>query len=1307
MSAKHLDEEGLFHAARRIESADARELFLNQACGDDAGLAARVRALLEMHAQDASEFHPPVNGTVDFAPISEKPGSMIGPYKLKEQIGEGGFGLVFVAEQMEPVKRKVALKVIKPGMDTREVMARFTAERQALALMDHPNIARVLDAGATDSGRPYFVMELVRGIPITEYCDQNQLSPRDRLDLFVTVCQAVQHAHQKGIIHRDIKPSNVLVTSHDGKPVAKVIDFGVAKAISQQLTAHSVYTNFAQMIGTPLYMSPEQAEMSGLDIDTRSDIYSLGVLLYELLTGSTPLEKKKFAKAAYDEIRRLIREEEPQKPSTRLSTSDSIASIAAQRHMEPAKLSKLMRGDLDWITMKALEKDRTRRYETANGLARDIQRYLSDEPVEACPPSATYRLKKFAKKNRAALTTAATIALLLVGGIAVSAWQAVRARNAERVAQDAAIAEKQANEQSQKRLTQIEKGNEIITSIFADLDIRKVKHGTEPLEALLAQRLAKAAEQLEGEAIGDPLVVAGLQTRLGESLFNLGHAKDAIPLLTKASETRTAKLGPEHPDTLTSMGSLGVSYLADGKLDLALPLLEETFKIRKAKLGADHVDTLTSMGNLASGYQAAAKYDLALPLEEETFKLKKAKLGVDHPDTLNSMHNLAIVYDSIGKLDLAMPLLEESLKLRKAKLGADHPDTLFAMTALASVYQSAFKPDLALPLFDEALKLMKTKLGTDHPDTLRTMHLLAGAYEAISKLDLAVPLLEECLKLRKARLGPDHPDTIESMTLLARFYSAAGKLDLALPLIEETFAKQKAKFGPDHPATLVSMNILAECYRNAGKLELALPLWEESLKHSRAKLGADHPATLMCMNNMAMAYQAIGKLDLALPLFEETLKLSKAKMGADHPSTLLSMHNLAAAYRDAGQLDKAVPLAEESLSKMSVTLGPDHSGTLAGMNNLANAYRAAGQPEKALPLIEQSLAKLTAKFGPDHPDTLQSKNSLALAYQESGQIAKAVLLYEETLAKQKAKRGPDHPDTLQCMNNLALAYQESGQVAKALPLHEERLEKMKAKFGPDHPETLLSMNNLALAYKASGQLDKAVPLFEQSLAKMTIKLGPEHPSTILSLNNLATAYQTGGQLDKALPLYEQAATGIEKRKFRHEDARGIIANTIQAYESARQFDRADDWRRKWLTFLKQDGKGDSPAYAGELTVLGLSLLKQEKWAEAETKLRESVAIREKSQPDVWTTFNTMSTLGGALLGQKKYAEAEPLLLKGYQGMKQREEKIPKNGGAELRIPQALDRMIEFYTATNKPDEVTKWQAERAKYPEPKKEPEKK
>jgi WD40 repeat protein/serine/threonine protein kinase len=436
MSDRSEQAKSIFLEAMEKQGPDQWPAFLGQACGGDTALRAEVEKLLRARAELGSFHEAPRLApamTVD-DPLAETPGTVIGPYKLLQQIGEGGMGTVFMAEQTQPVQRKVALKVIKAGMDSREVIARFEAERQALAMMDHVNIARVLDAGATENGRPFFVMELVHGVPITKYCDDNQLTPRERLELFVPVCQAIQHAHQKGIIHRDIKPSNVMITLYDGKPVPKVIDFGVAKATEQRLTVGTLFTQYGTMVGTLEYMSPEQAEMSALGVDTRSDIYSLGVLLYELLTGSTPLSHKRVKEAAYADILRIIKEEEPPRPSTRLSDSgEALESISAQRHMEAAKLTKLVRGELDWIVMKALEKDRNRRYETATALAADVLRYLHDEPVLACPPSAWYRVRKFARRNKAGVLAATSVVLgtlLAVAGLA-SAVLVLAASNAQ------------------------------------------------------------------------------------------------------------------------------------------------------------------------------------------------------------------------------------------------------------------------------------------------------------------------------------------------------------------------------------------------------------------------------------------------------------------------------------------------------------------------------------------------------------------------------------------------------------------------------------------------------------------------------------------------------------------------------------------------------------------------------------------------------------------------------------------------------------------------------------------------------------
>jgi serine/threonine protein kinase/tetratricopeptide (TPR) repeat protein len=701
--------------------------------------------------------------TVTEQPINEGPGTFIGTYKLIEQIGEGDMSTVWMAQQTEPVKRLVALTLIKAGMDSKQVIARFDAERQALALMGHPHIARVLDAGTTGAGRPYFLMDLVKGVPVTKYCDEHRLTPRQRLELFVPVCQAIQHAHQKGIIHRDLKASNVLLAPYDGKPVVKEIDIGVAKSTGQQLTDLTLVTGFGAVVGTLEYMSPEQAELNNHDIDTRSDIYALGVLLYELLTGSPPFSRQELETAGMLEMLRVIRDQEPTRPSVKLSMAEGLPALAANRGTGPAELTKSLRGELDWVMMKALEKDRVGRYETASAFAADAQRYLADQPVQACPPSPGYRLRKFVWRNRWLVLAASLAILTMVTGMAGTTWGMLRAEQARRDAvaaqaaeSERAAGERRAREVAQTRLAQVEKGTEILAAVFRDVDPIAADNAGLTFRELLCRRLGEAAQQLEGEALGETLVVARLQLVLGISLRELGHFDHAEIVFVKACRTRERLLGAAHFEAVATQHDLALLYREQGKYASSEALCKEVLAARTARLGADHPDTLKSQYSLSRVYRSS------IPLLEETLRLTKAIFGPDDPLGLGEQVDLGIDYCDAGRFPGAIVLLEEAL--RKVYKDQDSEGAWVGKNVLLTAYLRTGKTTEATALATEQVGAARQRFPADNP-WLGVALADTGKALPDGKAYDAAETLRESLSLGE-KLCPDGWDTHHARSLL-------------------------------------------------------------------------------------------------------------------------------------------------------------------------------------------------------------------------------------------------------------------------------------------------------------------------------------------------------------------------------------------------------------------------------------------------------------------------------------------------------------------------------------------------------------
>lgn len=739
------------------------------------------------------------------SPRSEGPGTKIGRYKILQLIGEGGFGSVFEAEQEQPVRRRVALKIIKLGMDTKEVIARFEAERQALALMDHPNIARVLDGGATDSGRPYFVMELVRGEAISRYCDKAKLSVTDRLALFEQVCQAVQHAHTKGIIHRDLKPGNVLVSSVNDKAFAKVIDFGIAKAITGRITDGSMLTELNMMMGTPLYMSPEQAEGSP-DIDTRTDIYSLGVLLYELLTGTTPFEAASMRAAAYGEMLRIIREVEPPRPSTRLQQSTTtITGLAAQRRMEPGKLTNTVRGELDWIVMKALEKDRGRRYDTASGLASDIRRYLLGQPVLAAPPSSWYQLKKFVRRHAVTVTAGSAVALALIVGMSGFAWQA-------RIAQ--------------KRAAELEQVSNFQAAMLAQVD------PTAAGELLSADYTARLEAALTEAGIPDDEKAAQMEAFIG--LWQQVNATDAASALIDGTILKPAALAidqqfKDQPVVDASLSQvLADVYLWMGMYDAALPLQERALALRRHELGEDHPETLLSINNLGEILHYQGKLEEAEPYYQEAIDKRRKAFGNEHPDTLASIANMGALLQAMGDLDGALPYYQEALDTRRRVLGADDASTLDSIGNMGRLLQDQGKLAEAEPFYREALEKKRRVLGVDHPETLMSINNMGALLRGLGKLDEAAPFYRDALDGSRRVLGEDHPETLTAIGNMGVLLRTQGKLEESEPFFREALDKRRATLGDEHPSTLISVinlgNLQQMMGKNAEAIETLVPV---------------------------------------------------------------------------------------------------------------------------------------------------------------------------------------------------------------------------------------------------------------------------------------------------------------------------------------------------------------------------------------------------------------------------------------------------------------------------------------------------
>jgi serine/threonine protein kinase len=963
-SMDHESDHQIEIFSRAIElPLEDRRAYLDQACAGNGELRRKIEELMAVHQRSKGFMQDSPWGLeaqkVRTVQIGEQPGDRVDRYKLLQQIGEGGCGVVFMAEQDQPIKRRVALKIIKPGLDTRNVIARFEAERQALALMDHPNIAKVLDAGATASGRPYFVMELIRGIKITEYCDGNSLPLEERLKLFIQVCSAIQHAHQKGIIHRDIKPSNILVTTTvEGQALPVVIDFGIAKAtVSQQLTDKTLFTAFEMLIGTPAYMSPEQAAFTNVDVDTRSDIYSLGVLLYEISTGSTPFDTQEMFKGGLDEIRRVIREREPIKPSALLRNmaANKLTTVSKLRNAEPAKLIRAVRGDLDWIVVKALEKDRTRRYQTAHGLALDVQRYLADEPISARPPSALYKLRKLFLRNKLLFVGIGIIASLLIASLIMVSSSLARERELRLQAQ-----------------TEAAKSDQVTKFLEDMLD------GVGPSVALgqdtkmLRGILNRTASRVGTELTNQPAVQAELSSLIGELDFEIGNFDQAQQMDDTALALDRNLYGSNSLQAAGALTDLGLILARKGKLPAAEAHFNEALEISRRFSGETGPNVASLLNYQADIYTQEGRYKEAEALAREALAIRQKLSASDSLEVAQSIRTLAAVLGNEGNWSQSEVMLRQVLEIRLKHLEPDDPLIAGTYNDIAWAEGGEGKLEDAEALEGKALAIRRKVLGDNHPDVAKALYLLGDRLRQRDELDAADQVLSTAFSMQTNLVGANDPASLETMLGLSKTLQMEGRLLEAENLERQELAIWYKRGEQDVPRAMENVSELAQILIAENKNLEAGQLLDASLTPAvlqkplsadilmlRAGLRARRGRWQDAADDGLLAFQlkpSGGHYAIIGALIAKTQNHAAYEQ---YCRTLLSMYGSAASYLTADDVAKAclfLPDEKVDLNAISrladetVILGSNDGAAMPflGLCKALSEYRRGNYGEAAL-----------------------------------------------------------------------------------------------------------------------------------------------------------------------------------------------------------------------------------------------------------------------------------------------------------------------------------------------------------------------